>query len=51
MFLPDTIYNRIIDGISLGEDRTPDSGKWGDRGSLENASKVDDKVRSPRHEP
>ena len=48
---PDAVHNRIVYGVGFGKNRTPDRKKRADRDRLEDARKIDDQVRSPRHEP
>jgi hypothetical protein len=49
--LPDTIDNWVIASVALGEHRSPYSCERADLGQLEDAREVDDKIRSPCHEP
>ena len=49
--LPDSINNGVVDSISLGKDGSPDGSQRSDSGIGEDASEVNDEVRSPCHEP
>lgn len=49
--LPNAVYDGVVNGIRLGEERTPDGEKGADFGGLENTRPVDYKIRCPCHKP
>lgn len=49
--IPDAIYNRVVDGVSLCEERSPDGHEGADGHALEDTSVVDHQVGGPSHEP
>lgn len=47
----DSVHDWVVDGVGLGEDRTPDGEERSDDRLVDEACHVDNQVRGPGHEP